>query len=1008
MCSLLPKPVGRGCAVALFALATLVPPSRAQLPSAPESGPGRITGQVSNGATRTLLEGASVEISALGRRTLTDNLGRFTFEDLPAGPQAVSVRYIGLNPETRTLLVKPGPPVYAGFELSSEVYRLDKFSVVGEREGNAAALTAQRNADSVKSVVALDAYGNLSNSEAGELLIRLPGIAGALNGEGVVSEVMVRGTNNTLNSVTVDGNKMASSGGMNRNFRTNSIPGAFFDTIEVTKAATPDMDADSLGGNINMKTRSPLSLKEKRRMIYRLGAKWAPFFYDHNPATRDHNLHPMTSFSYQEVFDAFGGSRNLGITFSVFYSENAVSGIQMTEDYAFTTASPAYVWDYRSADIYNNRMNKSATLKIDYRFNPNFRVFLNGIYNDAHERSFEYLRTRAYTARSVAPLNAAGQPTGNNAILADFTDKITHVRPVAASNFELQTDGNRFEDSQRQVQTGAEHTYARFTLDYDAAYSESLVRQNDGQNSPKVGSGGYFRTWLSGVGWTLDKTASDARPIFTQTGGPSIFDLKNYTNSELNKRDNERNGILESVSANARYTFDARGATYLKAGARFRRQIAEEVGGDRRWQYAGPDGILGVNPATGRKDEDLSVFLFKDVQTAESQRNGPIPYTHIGYVAEHVKKNPTQWITDPYYDESRKFIGTRKVTEDISAAYLMGGTRWGQLRAVAGVRFEETAVDGTGFVRARTLATAAAIPDPVLRARADYNKPRRIEGRSSQTFPGAYFTYTFSRNLLARANWSNSIGRPPFTNLVPREDVNDQTRTLTVGNPALKPQFAENFDVTVEYYFEPVGAFSAGVFRKNLTDFIVTLGGQSVPAGASNGFGGNYAGYDLTTDLNAGRGRIQGIELSYQQQLTFLPAALRRLSFFANYTRLTTEGDYGTTGPRTTNLVPNFVPITANAGLSFPWGKFRSRVLVNYTGEHLVGYSTDPSRLRYKFDRTAVNLNLSYVVSPKLEFYWDIQNMLNAPQRWYYYTPNRLQADYDNGAFVNFGISGRF
>ena len=54
---------------------------------------------------------------------------------------------------------------------------------------------------------------------------------------------------------------------MNRNFRTNSIPGAFFDTIEVTKAATPDLDADSLGGNINMKTRSPLSLKEKRPLI---------------------------------------------------------------------------------------------------------------------------------------------------------------------------------------------------------------------------------------------------------------------------------------------------------------------------------------------------------------------------------------------------------------------------------------------------------------------------------------------------------------------------------------------------------------------------------------------------------------------------------------------------------------------------------------------------------------------------------------------------------------------
>ena len=472
-----------------------------------------------------------------------------------------------------------------------------------------------------RSVVALDAYGNLSNSEAGELLVRLPGIAGSLNGEGVVSEVLVRGTNHTLNSVTVDGNKMASSGGMNRNFRTNSIPGAFFDTIEVTKAATPDMDADSLGGNINMKTRSPLSLKEKRRMIYRVGAKWAPFFFDHNPATRDHNLHPMTSFSYQEVFDAFGGSRNLGITVGAFYSENATSGVQMTQDYAYTTASPAYVWDYRSADIYNSRMNKSLTLRVDYRASPSLRFFVNGIYNDAHERSFEYLRTRAYTARSVAPLNAAGEPTGANAIYGNYTDLVTRVRPVAASNFELQTDGNRFEDSQRQIQAGAEHSFARLTLDYDAAHSQSMVRQDDGQNSRDVGSGGYFRTWLTGVGWILDKTADAARPMFTQAGGPSIFDLRNYTNSELNKRANQRNGILDSASVNARHVLDQRGS-YLKAGARFRRQMAEEVGADRRWQYAGPDGVLGVNPATGRNDADLSVFLFKDVRTTESLQIG--------------------------------------------------------------------------------------------------------------------------------------------------------------------------------------------------------------------------------------------------------------------------------------------------------------------------------------------------------------------------------------------------
>jgi len=97
-----------------------------------------------------------------------------------------------------------------------------------------------------------------------------------------------------------------------------------------------------------------------------------------------------------------------------------------------------------------------------------------------------------------------------------------------------------------------------------------------------------------------------------------------------------------------------------------------------------------------------------------------------------------------------------------------------------------------------------------------------------------------------------------------------------------------------------------------------------------------------------------------------------------------------------------------SAGLSFPWRKFSARLLVNHTGEHLVGYSTDPSRLRYKVARTAWNVNFSYTVSPKLQFYFDIQNMFNARQEWFYFERSRLQADFDNGAFVNFGISGRF
>lgn len=972
-----------------------------------------LNGTVVNRATGARLEGAVVEIASINRRVLTDSLGRYSLVGVPQGNHLLTVNYLGLDTRTVPVDITQTGRTVMNVEMDSSVYQMQAMSVVGEREGNAAALTAQRNADNVKNVVALDSYGNLPNGEPGELLIRLPGIAASPNGEGVVSEVTVRGTNHTLNSVTVDGNKMASSGGMNRNFRTNSIPGAFFERIEVSKSLTPDLDADSLGGVIDMKTRNALNMTEKRRVIYRAGAKWAPPFFTHNPATRGHPIHPMFSLAYQEAFDVGKGTRNLGIAISAFYSENATTAYQLTQDYEYTRNPRAYVWDYRSADIYNNRKNTSLTLKVNYQLTDEVEVFFGAMYNDAHEKAFEYLRTRAYTSRNIAAINSTtGLPTGNNAIMPDYTATVTNVRAVPSSNFELQSDGNRFEDSQRQLHVGAIHKYAKLHIDYDAAHSESLVRQNDGHNSSEIGSGGFFRTWLTGVGWTIDKTSDPAKPRFIQTAGPSIFDLRNYTNSELHKRNNERNGILNSASANVKYLFDGKETSYIKAGARVRRQTAEEIGRDRRWSYSGPDGIYGVNPSTGMRDDDLSIFAFPGVQTSESQRNGPFPYTHIGTVGEHVKKNPALWTENLYYTNTQKYIGTRKVTEDVTAAYIMGGTQWGKLRAVGGIRNESTEVKSQGYVRSRTLATAAQIPDPVARADADYNNFRVIRGSYDNLFPSAYLTYYLARNsqhtILMRVNGSQSLGRPAFSSLVPLETADTTNQILNINNPSIKPQYARNLDATFEYYFKPVGALVLGVFTKDIKDFIVTTSGAVVPDGPDNGFGGEYGGYTLNTQVNGGKAKITGIEASFQQQFSFLPGIWKGLGCFINYTYLTTEGDYGTLGPRTTHLVPNFVPKSGNAGLSFKWRRFQTQVMVNYTGEHLTSYSTDASRLNFKFERTVANLNFSYSMSPRLQFYCDFQNVFDEPQKWYRGVPEHIERAFWNGSFINFGISGRF
>jgi len=147
----------------------MIPGASAQTPA------GAISGIVSNAGTGDLLEGVRVSAPALGLTTLSDATGRYVLSPVPAGSHEITASYTGLDVQRLAVVVEAGRRANRDFALTSGVYRLDAFTVAGEREGGAAAITAQRNAANVKNVVAMDSYGNLPNMSASELAILLPG-----------------------------------------------------------------------------------------------------------------------------------------------------------------------------------------------------------------------------------------------------------------------------------------------------------------------------------------------------------------------------------------------------------------------------------------------------------------------------------------------------------------------------------------------------------------------------------------------------------------------------------------------------------------------------------------------------------------------------------------------------------------------------------------------------------------------------------------------------------------
>ncbi|MCX6952045.1 MAG: carboxypeptidase regulatory-like domain-containing protein, partial [Verrucomicrobia bacterium] len=130
-----------------------------RLPAAEAPRGGTLSGNVSNAATGNLLEGARVELPSLGLFAFSDSTGRYVLDGVPAGTHEVVASYLGLDAVKATITVAPAQRAVRNFDLTAAFYKLAAFQVTGEREGNALALTAQKNAPNVKNIAAIDAYG---------------------------------------------------------------------------------------------------------------------------------------------------------------------------------------------------------------------------------------------------------------------------------------------------------------------------------------------------------------------------------------------------------------------------------------------------------------------------------------------------------------------------------------------------------------------------------------------------------------------------------------------------------------------------------------------------------------------------------------------------------------------------------------------------------------------------------------------------------------------------------
>ncbi len=950
--------------------------------SAQESGV--ITGSVSNAATGAYLEGALVVLEPGNISVLTARDGKYTFSQVPPGEYRVSASYTGLDPSTVSVGMKAGATAVNDIGLTAEVYKLAEFVVAGEREGNALAIRQQENAPNVKNILSSDAFGNVADFNLGNFLQRVPGFSTEIS-EGEIVRVQIRGSSSDLSSVSIDGTRAANGATrtFGRGFDINTIPTEFIETIEVTKAATPDIDADSIGGAVNLKAKSALDRKG-RRINYAFG---------HSYNWEQRTFRPAGNFGYSDLML----EGKLGFILTGSYNETHqprnANGItwQPTTD----LSKPAWF----NADTFGQDQVKHTRaglgLRLDYKLGDSTRLYFNTQY------SYYYDQLNRRWGR-LSTLGAAN--------VLSVTDRTVDTRNQTFTFY--QTLRNR-DVVTTNVMAGGESDILGGKLDFSTNFSPSKGTDL-GRMLPQ-------RT-VPGVGFHQERSEDHKFITLTQISGPDILDPRNSLFNSFDNTNAVNHDRILGAQINYKRSVPFRFPLSVKTGLRFRQQIRERDNTRNFYRYVGPDGVAG--PVGAANDDNLARLFDAGY---DYRPNGATPkhaglnindqFFNLSALQNELRTNPQVFAEDLVTGTRDTIRNDNRVTEKVSAAYLMGNLRLGRLTAVGGVRVEETRINGKGYIqeispeeKARRAAWVGTVTpaETVRRTLAEYANATERSGQYRNFFPSVHFKYQITSNLLARASYSNGIGRPNFGSIIPTTTINNDTLVVTANNPELKPQYSESYDMTLEYYFRPAGLASIAVFEKRITDFIFRQSGAVLEPG--NPFGDAYTGYTFTTDYNGGSARIKGLEVSFQQQFSNLPGFWKAFGAFANFTWQETKGNYGQPGGVTKqHELANFTPRGGNAGISYSGHPWTARILANHTGERLLAYSADPSQRQYLIKATPIDVSLAYALNRYASLYLDVTNLFNVGRQYQYrWIPSHRSDTWVYTTFVKFGVKGTF
>lgn len=904
-----------------------------------------VTGEVTDSSGDAVFEGAIVRIPELGVSAITDSRGRFRLSGVKPGNYMLTVSYVGAPTREIEIAVDADGLLLGAVVLGAggdNQMALEEILVTGQSAAMAGAINQQRAADNIKSVLDSDTMGQFPDQNVAESLRRLSGIS-VENDQGEGRYVVIRGMDPDLNSTSINGVR-ASASENRRALQLDVIPSDVLDGLEVQKSLTPDMDGDSIGGSVNVKTLSAFSRKDTYFKARLEGG--------YNEQREDWS--PKVSVAGSTIFELDNG-RRLGVAGALsWHDRKMATDNSEADDWEIADNGNDYPESFEPRYYRLERERIGAVLNLDYDLSDTTTIFARSLYSSFEDTELRY-----------------GQGYGD---LEPLSDDAVEARRAdfGFAEIDMNTKDRVQTAETLSLSFGSESQWELWSLDTNVGYSHGEEDDPDVVNSAWVGEFESGSDGIAGDTPVLSLNRSKAEEPVVES---DYFDLlRNPEAYELDEIEHEKS-LTEDTQWS--FQFDATRqfeSWELKFGAKAR--LREKENNEDADIYSGDDVFTIADVYHPGAASDYGFANLIDPLPSVGGVRG-ILSTGDGIEFEDVDSMiasaSNDWV----------------INEDVYAAYGMFKMSVGGLTLTGGVRVEYTDFSSDGnavelFEEGDEYSGAELADDLVVIERISASR------NYTDVLPSLNLRYDVTDEIVARAAVSRSIVRPLFEDVASRISVEDGE--AEIGNPDLEPYNSWNYDASLEFYPSELSVLSAGVFYKDIEDFIFlqtfddfSFGGQTFD--------------EATIAENGDSANVMGVELNYQQHFGFLPSPFDGLLVSVNYTYVDSDAEVNgrdISFPKQSDNIAGFVIGYEKYGLDL-------RLAMSYRDSYL-DELVDEGLDRITDERTQWDFTAKYSVTDNWLVYAEISNLNDEPEYYYAGSSSRVLQYDEYGTTTVIGV----